>query len=254
MYDYEKVGFPTEAAFLPDGGDLVLGDAEGSVGLFDADTGDDLGRELVEADGRPVTAIDVAADGSRIVATFGPAEVSGRTAVAPESVAAVASVSGDDEVLFLDLPPDQKGAEATAAGFSADGRRILVGTSGGAIMTYDSSTGDHVETVQAHHHAVRDIVDAGEASGSMLTTGGSSESTLDQVVLVSEEGSRTIPSRDELIAATISADGESVIMFTAGGVVRSLPIDDQELGDLVDSKVAYDLTPELCRSYGVSGC
>ena len=253
-YDYEKVGFPTEAALLPDGGDLVLGDADGRVGLFDVDTGDDLGRELVAADGRPVTAVDVAADGSRIVATFAPAEGSGRTAVGPGPVAAVASVSGDDEVLFLGLPPDQTGTEATAVGFSADGRRILVGTSGGAIVTYDSSTGDHVETVQAHHHAVRDIVHAGTASGSILTTGGSSESTLDRVVLVSEDGARTIPSRDDLIAATISADGESVVMFTADGVARTLPIDDDELDDLVDSKVAYDLTPDVCRSYGVSGC
>jgi WD40 repeat protein len=251
----------------PNGTEVVLAEYNGTVTLLDVATGRQL-DQVLEPSNRAINRAYVSDNGSQVLLAYrspDPAETSpiARQPGAFDGASALlASLSQDGPApVELTLPgADDRPAETeaatgtesvTAAAFSPDGRRVTLGSSYGRVAEYDTESGELRWSSVVHDGNVSEIhVD--EATGNLVTIGGPSADTSYQVVMLDGDGiepPRTVPSAADVMAAMPTTDSQHMVLFTTDGQMRTVPLDDMELIDLVRDKVAYSLTADECKYY-----
>jgi WD40 repeat protein len=247
----------------PDGNELVTGDSAGVVTRWDATTGEPLG-EVLRVPDRGIAQLQVSPDGSTVLVALQAASVTATDSEAEsEPVALVTPLAGEGAPVELRLPENAVlgrpvGGAATndtvtAAGFAPDGVHVTVGTAAGRVAAFDARDGEPLwpAAAIAHRGRVREVLTA--ADGRILTTGDDRQ----VVVLDAAEGRRIrqVPSESDLMAAVPTPDGEHLAMLTADRGVVTVPLQDDELLDVVRSTVIHDLTEDECAYYRLpAGC
>lgn len=110
----------------------------------------------------PVTVLAASPDGTRVVASVGAAGL---------SELSVFDGAGSPTGVINGIP-----FEVTAAAFSPDGARLLLGLADGSVETYDAETLEFIESVALHDGAVRAL--AISADGQYVATGSDDSSAL----------------------------------------------------------------------------
>ena len=127
----------TSAAFSPDGSELLLGSADGSLRLVSATSPQQLMEPLPVFSSRPVTAVAFHPDGERVAAGSGTSMVA-QVALTPEQ---------QGQVIVLNLSTGERLAEVTtqilvtALAFNPDHEQIIVGDETGVLQSWNLDDG-----------------------------------------------------------------------------------------------------------------
>ena len=264
----------TAAALTPDGDEMVVAHVSGDVSLRDVAIGAVSKDHVFSTGGRVVTDIEISSDGSKALLVLGPTQgqvfedVDGGEPEDRLPAAVIVHLDDDRAVVELfvadeadqeeTVPGSTPTAPATSGAFTRDGRRVILGTSDGRVMSFDAESGDPESTVNAHQGEVAAII-VGDAERLVMATGGpsavsSTMSGITQAVLVDidrGEVVRTVLSEDGLITAMLADNGREMVLFTVDGAVHTVPIHDDDLVDLVDGKVTHQLTEAECEYYRI---
>jgi WD40 repeat protein len=242
-----------DAELTPDGSRVVAGGASGEVALWDPVSGSQT-QEVLPPQRHGIQQLVVSRDGSRVLVTFYLPSGSAEAGSEEDPVAFLAPLSGngDSVPLRLPVPKDAEGTGrpeyVTAAAFSGDGETVDVGTSAGRIVQFDADSGAERWHIVAHHGSVLELV-VDEHTGQLVTSGADSR------VVVVDAGEhnvvRNIASSSDLMAAMPTEDGENVALYNSGGGLGTVPLDDEQLMDIVRSKVLRSPTQDECSLYGL---
>ncbi|MGY1691851.1 NACHT and WD repeat domain-containing protein [Geodermatophilus sp. SYSU D01105] len=246
----------SDADLTADGRVLVTGDTRGRVVVWDAATGQEL-DEVVAAQSYGVDLVEVSPDaswaltttGSLVQATEADAAVPG-----PGPDARLVSLTNGGADVSLWLPESAAGTTTapdviTAAAFSPDRTLVFTGSSEGRVTAFDVATGDVRWTEDEGLEG--SVIDMTVTGDGVLAT-----STSRAVLLDAAGGGplREIPSESYLLTSVLISGGDQIALVASDGV-RTLPMRDRDLVDLVGSKVAHELTDEECESYRLdAGC
>jgi WD40 repeat protein len=250
---WDADAFFWDAALTPDGQTVITGDSSGRVIRWDVATGEQL-DVLFQSVYYIISQVAVSPDGSQVLAVE---RLESESQDAGRPVARLLPVQGGGKALNLELearaprPEFFRPETVTAAAFSRDGKRVVVGTSEGRLVSFDSRTGGRLrQELYAHHAPVIAITNG--PHGQVLSTGS------DQRVVVSDaslHATREVASDKDLLAAAFTPDGREVALFASDGAVSVVPLDDAALVRMVEAKVVRDLTPAECQRYRPSqGC
>ncbi|KAF5371921.1 hypothetical protein D9757_011498 [Collybiopsis confluens] len=138
-----KVGSPVySVAFSPDGTRIASGSHDGTVRIWDATTGIQVGESLQGHD-YPVTSVAFSPDGTRIVS--GSADKTVRIWDATTGIQVGESLQGHDHWV-------------KSVAFSPDGTRIVSGSEDSTVRIWDATTGIQVgESLQGHDNGVNSV-------------------------------------------------------------------------------------------------
>ncbi|KQY44429.1 WD40 repeat domain-containing protein [Cellulomonas sp. Root137] len=284
----------TTAALSADGSRVVTTDTEGTVTLWDAETGEAL-RELDGPDWTDFVATDFSPDGSQVLVAL-RANADANAAAAP-MLAAILPVDGagslvplsvtsrsrlpeaprqlDDQPTEDAAPPIVRSTPDTSAtdvpspssvpGAPPDGTTEVVTDAAFAPDGGLVAIGTEDGTVAVFDAATGAVVYADAATSLRVNHVGftpdgdvlSSSRDVHLRIIDPRSGrvERDIPLVDTWpMGAVAAADGSSVTVFARDGSVAVLPLDDDALVDLVRSKVTRDLTPYECEQYEITTC
>ncbi|WP_421740237.1 WD40 repeat domain-containing protein [Cellulomonas sp.] len=241
------------AAISADGARVVTAASDGTVSLWDAQTGA-RDRDLIGPDWTKYVSVDFSADGSLVLVVLG-ADTNNPAGQTPPMVAAVLPVDGTDPLVRLqptdDQATDSRFDQAADAAFSPDGRLVAIGTEAGTLTIVDAATGDVIRDGALTAQRVNDV--GFTPDGRVL----SSSSDLHVRIIDPRSGhvDRDIALVDSWpMGAVAAADGSSVTVFARDGSVTTLPLHDDDLIDLFRSKVTRDLWPHECEQYDITTC
>jgi WD40 repeat protein len=246
-------GYFVDAALTPDGQTVVTGDSAGQVIRWDAATGQQIDR-LYQSD-YAVSQVAVSPDGSQVLAVD---QLESESQDAGRPVARLLPLPGPGKDVKLQLesrgsrPEFFRPETVTAAAFTRDGKSVVVGTSEGRLVSFDTRTGHRSwQAAEAHHDLPVVAVTTGP-HGQIVSTGS------DQRAVVSDSSgrlTREVASDKDLLAAAFTPDGREVALFAEDGGLSTVPLSDAALVRMVRGKMVRDLTPEECRRYRPSqGC
>ncbi|MBM7806190.1 WD40 repeat protein [Geodermatophilus bullaregiensis] len=244
----------SDLAFTPDGAAIITGGWDGRLVRWDAGTGAEL-DVVMDDPNRSIAQVRVAPNGSRVLATLDPVSQDPSSPGNAQPVAVVLPLPGPGEPveLRLETAAEHEISDATweyvnDAMFTHDGQDVALGTSSGRVASFDAGSGDLTWLEPVHSGAVRYVV-IGPA-GEVLTAG------LDQQAVLSHpdtgERTRAVPTDSAPVAATFTPGGRHVALFHTNGHRSIMPLDNDDLLDLVRSKIVYDLSDADCRSYGLA--
>lgn len=240
--------FVWDAELTPDGTVLVTADFSGGVSTWNATTGDKI-RDVLDGD-QGVAELDVSPDGSTVAVGLQRAFPANANA----TLAVVAPLAGGETVPLGPLPEEKAALPpaASAVAFDSDGKTVIVGTDDGRLARFDAASGQSQwpNDLEPHQGEVREIVAAED--GTVLTIGAD-----ENVVMLDADGSETrrVAAGSRTFAAVLTPDLEEVVLMTEDAGAVSVPLDDDALVDLVESKVIYHLPAKACERYGLdAGC
>jgi len=221
----EEVG---AVAYSPDGKRIVSGSSDGTIKIWDAETGREL-RTLFAGHTSSVKSVVYSPDGKRILSasdkmikiwdaetgrelrTLGHTTFVYSVAYSPDGKRIVFG-SGDKTVRIWDA---ETGRElrtlghttfAYSAAYSPDGKRIVSGSSDGTIKTWDAETGRELRTLSGHTKYLKSVVYSPDGKRIL------SESGDDTVRIWDAENGRELKSL-KLSARVLvySPDGKSIV-------------------------------------------
>jgi len=172
-------------AFSPDGSRIVSGSGDKTIRLWDAETGDPIGKPL-EGHFRYVTSVGFSPDGSRIVSGSDDNTIRLWDAETGDSIgkpleghshyvrsvgfssdgSRIVSGSADNTIRLWDAetghpigkPLEGHSRYVTSVGFSPDGSRIVSGSADNTIRLWDAETGHPIGTsLEGHSHFVTSV-------------------------------------------------------------------------------------------------
>jgi WD40 repeat protein len=246
-------GFFEDAALTPDGQAVITGDSAHRVIRWNVATGQQM--DVLFRSGYTISQVAVSPDGSQVLAVD---RLETESQDARKPVARLLPMSGPGKGVKLQLEPRVSRPEffrpetITAAAFTPDGKSVVVGTSEGRLVSFDTRTGRRSwQAAEAHHDLPVVAVTTGPR-GQILSTGS------DQRVVVSDSSlhaTREVASDKDLLAAAFTPNGQEVTLFAKDGGLSTVPLDDAGLVRMARAKVVRDLTPEECQRYRPSqGC
>ncbi|MGY1761832.1 hypothetical protein ACI79G_10505 [Geodermatophilus sp. SYSU D00779] len=243
-----------DLAFTPDSAEIVTASWDGRLVRWDAGTGEQLG-DVMNDPSRSISQVRVSPDGSHVLAILDGVSEEPSSPVKARPIALVVPLSGAGEPVELlleeaaarEVPTDAMWETVNDAAFTGDGRDVVLGTSRGRVASFDTRSGVLAWSEPVHSGAVLYVV-IGPA-GDVLTTGSDQQAVLTDP----DTGLRTrvVPTDSDLVAATFMPGGRHVALFDTGGDRSTLPLQDDDLLDLVESKVTQDLSEADCTFYGL---
>ncbi len=189
--------------FSPDGSIVIIGSDDGSVRLWEAETGKQIG-ETLRHDGQ-VHSVDFSADGTMAL-----------TASA-DKTAQVWEVASGARLLTL-----RHAAAATCARFSPDGGIIATASAYGNIQMWDSTTGVKVGSSLLHVGSSTDFansVDFSPDGRRLVTTSGDKTARL-WLVATGKQIGRDLTHDDTINMARFNHDGTHLVTASADNTAR----------------------------------
>src|SRR5712671_6613967 len=144
----------SSVAFSPNGSRIVSGSWDDTIRLWDAETGDAIGKPL-EGHSSPVNSVAFSPDGSRIVSgSF------------DNTIRLWDAETGD----AIGKPLEGHSRNVNSVGFSPDGSRIVSGSEDNTIRLWDAETGDAIgKPIEGHSSDVYSV--AFSPDGSRIVSG-----------------------------------------------------------------------------------
>jgi uncharacterized caspase-like protein len=201
----------TGVAFLPDGRRALSGSLDGTLRVWDLDTGAELAC-LQGEDAGWVRSVAVSADG-RFALSGGE-----------DRVVRLWDLTAGTEVKQLRGHTDT----VYSVSISPDGRLGLSGSADRAVRLWDLETGAEVTTFQGHAGAVRSVAFA--ADGRSALSGGADRTVRLWDVLTGKEVRRFEGHTDTVLGVALSRDGRFAL---SGGSDRSMRLWDARTGQEV---------------------